>query len=196
MRAILSGGYYPATLLSTVIGRIRVEGNPNRARQRNVDGRWAAMIAAVLRRNYEQEVPMGLHDDARDPAYLLGRLFAAYVYAEQSYPRRGGGLRPRYIGLASAMPAWIFPVLMRGYEFNRVALRKAGGMRAVAGVKADRAVTAIIDGLEGEMPATLPLEAQGRFFIGFYHQTSAFYTKFEEAADAPIEGTAEEDGAA
>lgn len=196
MRAILVGGCYPATLLSTVIGRIRIEGNPDRARHGNVDGRWTAMIAAVLRRNYEQEIPMALDEETRDPAYLLGRLFGAYVYAERSYHERVGGLRPKYIGSASAMPARIFPVLMRGYEYNRAGLLKAGGMKAAAGIKADRAITAVIGGLKGQMPAILPLEAQGRFFVGFYHQTSAFYTKPEETAETSIEGTNEEGGAA
>ncbi|EKE43330.1 hypothetical protein OCGS_2522 [Oceaniovalibus guishaninsula JLT2003] len=192
MRAILTGGRYPATLLAGLLGRIRIEGEPDRARHGNMDGRRAAMIAAVLRRNFDREVPMALDEDARDAAYLLGRLFGAYSYAEKSYQERGAGLRQKYLGAASATPARVFPVLMRGYEHNLSSLRKAGGMKAGAGVKADRAVAAILDKLEGEMPATLPLEAQGRFFIGFYHQISAFYAKAEDAADALIEEEGED----
>lgn len=193
MRAILTGGRYPATLLSAVIGRLRVEGEPDRARHGNMDGRRAAIIAAVLRRNFEREVPMALDKTADDPAYLLGRLFGAYAYAEKSYQERGAGLRQKYLGAASATPARVFPVLMRGYEHNLSSLRKAGGAKAGSGFKADRAVAAIMDGLRGDLPATLPLEAQGRFFIGFYHQISAFYAKAEDAADALIddEGDAE-----
>ncbi|SFE89469.1 type I-C CRISPR-associated protein Cas8c/Csd1 [Roseivivax sediminis] len=187
MRAILTGGRYPATWLAAVMGRIRVEGAPDRTRHGNVDGRRAASIAAVLRRNYKQEVPMALDEDARDTAYLLGRLFGAYTYAEKSYQERGAGLRQKYMGAASATPARVFPVLMRGYEHNLSSLRKAGGQKAGAGVKADRAVAAIMGRLAGGMPASLPLEAQGRFFIGFYHQISAFYAKAEDAADALIE---------
>ncbi|MDD9718725.1 type I-C CRISPR-associated protein Cas8c/Csd1 [Dinoroseobacter sp. PD6] len=189
MRSILTGGRYPATWLAAVMGRIRVEEEPDRARHGNVDGRRAATIAALLRRNFKQEVPMALDENARDVAYLLGRLFGAYVYAEKSYQDRGAGLRQKYMGAASATPARVFPVLMRGYEHNLASLRKAGGLKAGAGVKADRAVAAIIDRLEGEMPATLPLEAQGRFFIGFYHQISAFYAKAEDAVDPLIDDT-------
>lgn len=139
---------------------------------------------------------MALDETADDAAYLLGRLFGAYVYAEKSYQERGAGLRQKYLGAASATPARIFPVLMRGYEHNLAALRKAGGHKAGSGVKADRAVAAIIALLpgDGDLPATLPLEEQGRFFIGFYHQISAFYTKAEDAAEALIdtnEGDAE-----
>ena len=192
MRAILTGGRYPATWLAAVMGRIRVEGEPDRARHGNVDGRRAATIAAILRRNYRREVPMALDEETRDAAYLLGRLFGAYAYAEKSYQERGAGLRQKYMGAASATPARVFPVLMRGYEHNLASLRKAGGQKAGAGVKADRAVAAIMGGLDGEMPATLPLEAQGRFFIGFYHQISAFYAKAEDAADALIDDTNDE----
>lgn len=187
MRSILAGGRYPATWLAAVIGRLRVEGEPDGLRHGNVDGRRAATIAAILRRNYEQEVPMALDQEARDVAYLLGRLFGAYAYAEKSYQDRGASLRQKYMGAASSTPARVFPVLMRGYEHNLASLRKAGGQKSGAGIRADRAVAAIIDRLDGYMPATLPLEAQGRFFIGFYHQVSAFYAKAEDAADALID---------
>lgn len=188
MRAILTGERYPATLLAGLLCRIRVEGEQDRARNGNVDGRRAAMIAAVLRRNFDREVPMALDERDHDAAYLLGRLFGAYAYAEKSYQNRGAGLRQKYLGAASATPARVFPVLMRGYEHNLAALRKAGGMKAGVGVKVDRAVATILDGLQGELPPTLPLERQGRFFIGFYHQMSAFYARSEDAADALIEG--------
>ena len=186
MRAILTGGLYPTTLLAAIIGRLRVEGEPNRVRNGNVDGRRAAMIAAVLRRNFKMEVPMALNETVTDQAYLLGRLFGAYTYAEKSYQERGAGLRQKYLGAASATPARMFPVLMRGYEHNLASLRKAGGQKAGAGVRANKAVAAIMDGLTGDLPAALPLEEQGRFFIGFYHQFSAFYAKPEDAAEALI----------
>lgn len=186
MRAILTGGRYPATLLSAVIGRIRVEGEPD---HKIVDGRRAAMLCAVLRRNCKQEVPMALDERATDMAYLLGRLFGAYTYAERSYQERGAGLRQKYIGAASATPARIFPILMRGYEHNLASLSKADGPKRGAGVRADRAVASVLACLPGDadLPATLPLEEQGRFFVGFYHQVSAFYAKAEDAAEPLIE---------
>jgi CRISPR-associated protein Csd1 len=188
MRAVLIGQPYPATLLPTAIGRIRVEGEPDHAKHGNVDGRRAALIRAFLIRNLKQEVPMALSESETDVAYLLGRLFGAYVYAERSYQERGASLRSKYMGAASATPARVFPVLMRGYEHNLASLRKAGGQKAGSGIKADRAVSAIMANLPGGLlPAALPLEAQGRFFIGFYHQLSAFYAKAEDAADDLID---------
>lgn len=186
MRSILTGLPYPAMLQSAIIQRLRVEGEPDRKRDGNVDGRRAAMLRAVLIRNHHEEVPMALDEDATDVAYLLGRLFGAYVYAERSYQERGAGLRQKYMGAASATPARVFPMLMRGYEHNLASLRKAGGQKAGSGVKADRTVAAIMAQLPGggTLPGALPLEDQGRFFIGFYHQTSAFYARLEDAAEA------------
>ena len=198
MRAVLTGAPYPRTWLSTVIGRIRAdrEEADRPLEQRRRDGRRAAIIRAVLTRATSRDdkevVPMALDEGARDVAYLLGRLFGAYVYAEKSYQDRGASLRDKYMGAASATPARVFPVLMRGYEHNLSSLRKSGGQKAGAGVKADRAVASIIASLPGgeetgELPSALPLEDQGRFFIGFYHQLSAFYAKPEEAVEALIE---------
>ena len=181
MRAILTGADYPRILLSGVIGRLRVEGTPG---DRHSDGRRAAIIRAVLTRNTTKEVPMALDETSQDIAYVLGRLFAAFTYAERSNADRGATIRDKYMGGASATPARIFPVLMRGYENNRNALAKAGGNKAGSGVKAEKAVAAILSMLPGggDLPASLPLEDQGRFFVGFYHQLSAFYTKAEDAA--------------
>lgn len=196
MRAVLTGGPYPQTLLSGVIGRLRADRENTEwpREQARSDGRRAAIIRAVLtragRNDTEGEVvPMALNEEAKDIAYLLGRLFGAYVYAEKSNQARGAGLRDKYMGAASATPARIFPMLMRGYEHNLSSLRKAGGQKAGAGVRADKAVAAIMSGLpdDGMLPVALALEDQGRFFVGFYHQTSAFYGRPEDAAEALTE---------
>jgi CRISPR-associated protein Csd1 len=80
---------------------------------------------------------------------------------------------------------------MRGYEHNRAALAKAGGRKAGAGVRAEKAVAQVLSKMPGggELPTSLPLEDQGRFFVGFYHQLSSFYTKAE---DAVVEDTEED----
>ncbi|MCC6007121.1 MAG: type I-C CRISPR-associated protein Cas8c/Csd1, partial [Rhodobacteraceae bacterium] len=159
------------------------------------DGRRAAIIRAVLVRNTKGSVPMALDETSEDPAYVLGRLFGAFTYAERSYADRGATIRDKYMGGASATPARIFPVLMKGYEHNRAGLAKSGGQKVGAGIKAEKAVASILARLpgDGNLPASLPLEDQGRFFVGFYHQLSAFYTKAE---DAVVESTEDTEGAA
>lgn len=195
MRSVLTGANYPRTLLSGVIGRLRVEGTPS---DRFSDGRRAAIIRAVLKRNTKTEVPMALDETSEDPAYVLGRLFGAFTYAERSYADRGATIRDKYMGGAAATPARIFPVLMKGYEHNRAGLAKAGGQKVGASVKAEKVVASILAKLPGggDLPASLPLEDQGRFFVGFYHQLSAFYEKAEDAAeDVLVETNDDTEGA-
>ncbi len=192
MQAVLTGGLYPHTLLAAVIARIRAD--------QNINGRRVAIIAAVLRRNFKEVIPMSLDRNNSDPAYLLGRLFAAYAYAEHSNTKRSATLRDKYLAGASASPAGIFPLLMRGYENNRSSLLKAQDQRKGYGIKADKAVSEILEHLDGgaDLPKSLNLEGQGRFFIGFYHQWNAFFEKPEEAAEAAAESndSTEPEGAA
>lgn len=194
MRAVLTGANYPRTLLSGVIGRLRVEGTPP---DRLSDGRRAAIIRAILTRNTKKEVPMALDETSTDPAYVLGRLFGAFTYAESRYADRGATIRDKYMGGASATPARIFPLLMKGYEHNRAGLAKAGGQKVGAGIKVEKAVASILALLPGscDLPASLPLEDQGRFFVGFYHQLAAFYAKAEDAIDDALIDNDEPEGA-
>lgn len=205
MRAVLTGQPLPRMLLSAVIGRIRADGD--------INGRRAAICKAVINRalrkpeknraigdaeinrtSSEEEIPVSLDPENRKQSYCLGRLFAAYAYAEQSYAKRNATIRDKYLAGASANPARVFPLLMRGYEHNRSALMKATDQRRGSGVKADRAVSAILDLLDGakDLPASLSMDEQGRFFVGFYHQWNAFFHKPEEAADAAAESRLED----
>ena len=177
MRSILSGAPYPRPLLSAVITRFRSDGVVSPLR--------VALVKACVRRaerlkNPDQEdTLMSLDPSSPNVAYNLGRLFAAYAYTEKSYSNPNATIRDKYMGTASANPRRVFPTLMRGYEHNRAALLKQRGDKAGAGVRADKAVGEILGHLPGagELPATLSLEDQGRFFIGYYHQEQTFYTK-------------------
>ena len=191
MRSVLSGSDYPQTLLSGVISRLRVEGKP---RDRNSDGRRASIILAVLKRNTKKEVPMALDETNNDPAYILGRLFGAFTYAERSLTDRNTTIRDKYMSGAAATPARIFPILMKGYEHNRAGLEKAGNPKVGAGIRAEKAVISIFSKLpnNGDLPACLPLEDQGRFFVGFYHQLSTFYQKVDDTViDNVLEGASD-----
>ena len=176
MRAILTGAPYPRALLAAVVARIRVDKNINVVR--------AAVCKAVIVRDYRlgikgEGVPVALQENSNDTAYNLGRLFAAYAHAERSLAERNATLRDKYAGAASATPLRVFPGLMRGYEHNRAGLAKSGGRKAGAGVRVEQAVSQIVDLLPGtdDLPVSLTLEQQARFFIGFYHQERAFFTK-------------------
>ena len=132
----------------------------------------------------QEDYLVSLDRSSNSIAYNLGRLFAAYAYAEKSFAPRNATIRDKYMGAASATPRRVFPILMRGYEHNRSGLAKEPRKRG-AGVRVDQAVAQIIDELPGEeqLPASLLLEDQSRFFVGYYHQERDFYSKSETAVD-------------
>ena len=189
MRAVLTGSRYPQSLLAAVIIRLRADGA--------VSGVRAAIAKACVRRAERLSDPSNMEDrlvsldrKSQNVAYNLGRLFAAYAYAERSIADRNATIRDKYAGSASATPRRVFPILMRGYEHNRAALTKASdGKKRGAGVRADRTVGQILERLPGsdELPATLPLEDQARFFVGYYHQETALYTRADsETQHEPV----------
>lgn len=176
MRSIFTGSRYPLSLLASIIVRIRADGD--------VNGRRAAICKACLARDnrlrlIKEDVPVSIATDSDNVAYNLGRLFAVYVYAEKSFAHRNATIRDRYIGSASARPRMVFPILMRGYEHNLSGLAKGDSLKQGAGVRADRAVGEVVERLPGHegFPAVLSLQDQARFFVGYYHQERALYTK-------------------
>lgn len=186
-QAILTGARYPRTLLSSIIGRIRAN--------KSVNGPRAAVCKAVVNREIRKSdadertegIPVALNLDSTDEAYNLGRLFAVYEYAQLSVADRNASIRDKYIGAASATPRRVFPILMRGYEHNASALSKGEGKQRGSGVKAAKAVSQILGLFDGELalPTALQLEDQARFFLGYYHQNKALYTKSDRSDANP-----------
>ena len=195
-RAVLEGTRYPRALLAAAIIRLRAGDDAS-------TGWHAAIIRAVLARDVrlkrpdpnapesheraKEELPVSLERDNPDPAYQLGRLFAAYETAQRmALGKVNATIRDRYFGAASATPASVFPLLMRGAQNHMGKLRKGG-----KGAWLEREVEEIIDRLQPPLPRTLPLEAQGRFVLGYYHQRKGQFA--DRAAVAEIESADAED---
>lgn len=183
MQAILTGQRYPRTFLTAVIGRIRAD--------KNLSGVRAAILKATinrdLRKNERDEtkegIPMALAENSSNQAYNLGRLFAAYEYAEKSVAKRNATIKDKFIGSASATPQRIFPIIMRGYEHNVSKLAKGSDHQRGSGVRVAQVVSQILGLFEGDadFPTALKLEDQARFFVGYYHQNAAMYAKKPDA---------------
>lgn len=171
MRAILTGIRYPRSLLAAALIRVRAGDDP-------ASGWHAAVIRACLVRDERlrltdpamrataEEMLVSLDRDNADPAYRLGRLFAALETAQRAaLGRVNATIRDRYFGAASATPASVFPLLLRGAQNHLGKLRKDG-----KGGWIEREIEEIVAALKGSFPRSLLLEAQGRFVIGYYHQ--------------------------
>lgn len=175
MRAILSGNRYPQSLLATAIIRIRAGDDP-------LSGWHAAVIRAVLNRDHriglnKEHVPMSLAPDEPNTAYQLGRLFAVLESAQRmALGQVNATIRDRYFGAASATPASVFPLLLRGAQNHLGKLRKSG-----KGGWVEREIENILDKLSLNLPRALPLAEQGRFVVGYYHQRKG---QFQARPDA------------
>lgn len=190
MRSILAGSPYPATLLQQTIRRIRAQQS-----KQEVKRTQAAILKACLNRQQrfqsdpsEKEIQVALDSVNTNTGYRLGRLFALLEkIQEESSPGINSTIRDRYFGSASANPVVAFPILNRLSKHHLAKLENRG--RAV---NMDRLAQEIVDGLgaDNPFPPTLNLADQGRFFVGYYHQRQALFTKSEKPRQSQTQGAA------
>lgn len=170
LRAIVTGAHYPHALFTAVFRRIRADGIVSFPR--------VCVIKGYLNRNLGREVSMALDTERQDPAYRLGRLFAALEKTQLDAlgERLNATIRDRFYSAASATPGAVFPRLLRTYQHHLAKME--GGLK----VNREKLVQEIVAPLSG-FPAHLGLQDQGLFAVGYYHQTRAFYTSKNAKSD-------------
>ncbi|XSG85845.1 MAG: type I-C CRISPR-associated protein Cas8c/Csd1 [Methylohalobius sp. ZOD2] len=190
MRAILTGSRYPRSLLTNMIMRFRADGD--------ISGLRVALCKAVLTRDrrlgvktINEEIPMSLDKQSTHPGYRLGRLFAELENVQKAAlgSNVNATIRDRYFGAASATPASVFPVLLRNTQHHLSRLRKDKPGLAFT---LEKEIGEIMDGLGTQFPRSLRIEDQGRFAIGYYHQSNARFAGKDERAENETEIDTEE----
>lgn len=172
VRAVFSGGPYPASLLQATMLRIRAEHCVTRGR--------AAILKAYYLKNPHDECPkevltVSLNESSTNPAYTLGRLFSVYVAVQEAAsPGITATIKDRYFNSASAMPGSVFPVL------NNLCQKHLRKLEPARRVYYDKQIMELKGILGEEYPARMSLAQQGAFDLGYYHQTQKRYTKKEE----------------
>lgn len=172
LRAVLSGGPHPQSLLARIIARIRAGDPPGR--------NLAAMTKAFFIRNRrnQTEANVMLNPQSQNPAYNLGRLFAALETAQlaaNNWRKPNASVRDKYIAAAAATPARIYSILMGMANKAHLSADRAGWLNPV--------VDDICQNLPDALPAVLQLEEQGKFFLGYHHQRAELRRKKPD--DAP-----------
>ena len=169
LRAVLTGTPYPITLLNSVTMRIRAERNVSR-------GRAAALKAFYLRNSpteLNKEVfSVNLNESTNVP-YILGRLVSV-LEAVQSAANPGINttIKDRYFNSACATPAMTFPTLIKLAQKH---LQKLNTANATYYNKQITELMALLPA--SGYPARLSLPDQGKFEIGYYHQTQKRFEK-------------------
>ena len=169
LRAVLTGGRYPATLLNGVTMRIRAEQDVTRGR------------AAILKAYYLRNSPTDLNkevfsvnsNESTNVPYILGRLFSVLEAVQSdANPGINTTIKDRYFNSACATPALVFPTLLKLAQKH---LQKLPDGKAVFYNKQITELAALVP--ESGFPARLSLPDQGKFEIGYYHQTQKRFEK-------------------
>lgn len=173
MKAILTGGAYPASLLNGVMLRIRAEHKVTRGR--------AAIIKAYYLRNRNTQCPeevlqMALNEESMNVPYNLGRLFAVLEHIQQEANQGiNSTIKDKYFNSAASAPANTFPMLVNLAQKHLRKLRDEGSR-----ISFQKQVQGIMDKLGEEYPVRMTMPQQGSFHLGYYHQTQKRYQKKEE----------------
>jgi CRISPR-associated protein Csd1 len=170
LNSILTGTAYPMTLYNATLTRIRAGEEINRTK--------AAIIKAAMIRNFNdnkesEETTVALNPNSDDRAYTLGRLFAT-LEREQSNAAGGSlnaTIRDKYFTSACANPKIAFVTLLK-LSMNHA---KKLGKNSIWLEKLKSELLAKLDDLN-PYPASQSLEEQGKFILGYYHQTQEFFT--------------------
>ena len=177
-RAILSGDKYPARLYSDTLIRIRAE-----QEERKLNWRRITILKTYLIHNCkwkEGEEYMGLNEESNDIAYVLGRLFSVLESIQaDANPGIQATIRDRYFNSACGTPSSVFPILikLKNSHLKKIGREKEGAKNYYEKLFTD--IMGKVDAQEG-FPKRLSLEEQGKFAIGYYHQTQKKYEKREE----------------
>ena len=180
-RAVINGTPYPMSLLSQLLARIRADGDAN--------GLRIAMIKAILARKFrkgliKEGVPMSLDKESKNPAYLLGRMFAVLERIQyQALGDINAGIADRYYGSASAVPFSVFPRLLVGARHHLSRLRKD---KPGLAVNLDKDLGEIISALPQNYPRHFSIDEQGRFSIGYYQQKQSYFASKEPVTSTEV----------
>lgn len=167
LQSVLAKRYYPTSLYTAVLQGIRADQTVSYLR--------AAVIKAYLIRNHKQEFAMSLDTERKDVPYLLGRLFSLLEKNQRDALGNNinSTIRDRYIASASATPRRVFPLLLRLTQHH---ISKSEYERSK-----QNDIAGVVNDIR-DFPATLTLEEQGVFFLGYYQQNIANYPKKDQGA--------------
>ena len=176
--AILSGGRYPESMYFAVLERIRAEQDDSDTHSYKITRGRAGIIKAYLIRNTKslqgrEVLFVALNEACNDVAYVLGREFSVLEDIQQTAnPGINATIKDRYFNSACATPAIIFPVL---YKLKNSHVRK---LLVGNAIYFEKILTSLQAKLPAEgLPQRLTLEQQGKFILGYYHQTQKRYEK-------------------
>lgn len=172
MLAALNNTSYPDGLLSTIIQRIKTDSDTETNHFIKLNNTRAGIIKACLIRKYKKEdITMSWNDENKNSAYLCGGLFAIFekIQKDASSGTLNKTIKDAYFSSACSRPSSVFPKITK---LANIHMRK---LSEPAYIYYNKLIQTVSDNLEGEFPATLSLDDQGRFIIGYYQMNQKLY---------------------
>ncbi len=192
-RAAIGGTAPPKKLLEPILAEFRtalLTNTEDKPKYPLSQSRFAIIKLILTRTPTGGFMPQSYLVDTPDPAYNLGRLLMVLSKLQKAAHKndtsgtvsdglKGPGVVERYYGEASSAPATTFPTLCKLHHHHLRKLEQKGEQgRSMAAVYRNKIgdILALLRGdparADGspEFPRQLPLEAQGRFALGFYQQ--------------------------
>lgn len=181
LRSVLEGLPYPESWFQLTLNRVNVAHDKYKVGGK-VSYFQASVIKAFLTRNtHTKGLTMALNPENKNPAYLLGRLFATLEMTQND--ASGGvnaGVGDKFYSSASSTPRIVFPTML---DMFRKWIKKLSSDKPGLAVVRDKLVGEILDDIDSTkgFPSQLSLEDRGLFALGYYQQMRAFFTKKTEA---------------
>lgn len=155
----------PLWILTKVLQRARLD-------KYGVTADRAALIKLILIRNYKGGdfvITEKMQEGHKPVAYVCGQIFAKLESIQYAaLGDRNAGIRERYFTYAMTSPAAAFGRLfnLNSKHFTKLKTEKPG-----LAITMDRELQKLCKDIDiNSLPATLSLEEQGQFAIGYYHQ--------------------------
>ena len=167
-RSVLTGAVYPQSLLATMLRRIHSDGEVAYARVAAIKG---CLIRNSRLRGNPLEVSIMLDPNSNDQAYCCGRAFALLeiIQKDSVEGELNKTIKDSYFSSASTTPSLVFPRLCRLSQHHLSKLDT--GLR----IHREKQLGEILNNLT-IFPHLLSLEDQGKFVLGYFHQTKDIYT--------------------
>lgn len=169
VRRALHGLPMPRTVMVSALNRLRNAKSADRLNDIRVGLiRMCVNDLETVEKKGISKMPEELDEAIEHPAYVCGRLLAAYEALQ--YRAQGDvnvNVTDRYFSLASTKPQLAFPKLD---TLSKAHLKKLRRENASAGYFLEKRIRDLIAKLGESFPAALNIEDQGRFVIGYHHQ--------------------------
>lgn len=173
VKSIFQGIPYPSTLFQSCIRRIRAE---QEVAPYNNPCRIGIIKGYLNRLNVNnKKIQVMLDKENTNVGYLCGRLFAVLEKIQKDANKNNvNTIKERYMNSASATPASVYPTILGLSVHHSEKLSKG---TQIFYEKLKQEIISKI-GSEG-FPSHLDLLDQGRFFVGYYHQSQDFFISKE-----------------